>query len=208
MAPGAPACDWTSDPGDKIALVAYFASIKDKIGQGGSCGGQGHWKKQGGEGQSLSRSIGGSTGLMLDYPKRVLYPDSQYFFSHHFQPGVTLSESTVDAHPREVDFAGCAVREIRADDDMLATDVLRNHILPHIVDLLELDVALRRESARAPRNQEAFRIAHGPHQRNHGVRAFLFPDPHNLVLPPGDLLDDHLRRQVVVFCAHRRCFAL
>ncbi|KAJ6628069.1 hypothetical protein B0H10DRAFT_1940626 [Mycena sp. CBHHK59/15] len=36
MAPGAPTCDWTSDPGDKIALVTYFASIKDKIGQGGS----------------------------------------------------------------------------------------------------------------------------------------------------------------------------
>ncbi|KAJ6629691.1 hypothetical protein B0H10DRAFT_1939665 [Mycena sp. CBHHK59/15] len=36
MAPRAPACDWTSDPGDKIALVTYFASIKDKIGQGES----------------------------------------------------------------------------------------------------------------------------------------------------------------------------
>ncbi|KAJ7857288.1 hypothetical protein B0H14DRAFT_3135849 [Mycena olivaceomarginata] len=28
--------DWTADPGDKIALVAYFKTIKDKIGQGGS----------------------------------------------------------------------------------------------------------------------------------------------------------------------------
>jgi len=36
MAPGAASCDWTSDPGDKIALVAFFASIKDQIGQGGS----------------------------------------------------------------------------------------------------------------------------------------------------------------------------
>ncbi|KAJ6597878.1 hypothetical protein B0H10DRAFT_2196857 [Mycena sp. CBHHK59/15] len=36
MAPGALSCDWTTDPGDKIALVAFFASIKDQIGQGGS----------------------------------------------------------------------------------------------------------------------------------------------------------------------------
>ncbi|KAJ7814663.1 hypothetical protein B0H14DRAFT_3747050 [Mycena olivaceomarginata] len=36
MAPGGQPCDWTADPGDKIALVVYFKTIKDKIGQGGS----------------------------------------------------------------------------------------------------------------------------------------------------------------------------
>ncbi|KAJ7512308.1 hypothetical protein B0H11DRAFT_2346286 [Mycena galericulata] len=36
MAPGGNACDWTSDPNDKIALIAFFKTIKDKIGQGGS----------------------------------------------------------------------------------------------------------------------------------------------------------------------------
>ncbi|KAJ7721394.1 hypothetical protein B0H16DRAFT_1791545 [Mycena metata] len=36
MAPGGQPCDWTTDPNDKIALVAYFKTIKDKIGQGGS----------------------------------------------------------------------------------------------------------------------------------------------------------------------------
>ncbi|KAJ7024234.1 hypothetical protein C8F04DRAFT_1192653 [Mycena alexandri] len=30
------ACDWTFDPTDKTALVVYFKTIKDKIGQGGS----------------------------------------------------------------------------------------------------------------------------------------------------------------------------
>ncbi|KAJ6599539.1 hypothetical protein B0H10DRAFT_1959061 [Mycena sp. CBHHK59/15] len=36
MAPGGPAGDWTSNPDDKIALIAYFKTIKDQIGQGGS----------------------------------------------------------------------------------------------------------------------------------------------------------------------------
>ncbi|KAJ6594902.1 hypothetical protein B0H19DRAFT_1247533 [Mycena capillaripes] len=36
MAPGAQSCDWTADPNDKIALIAYFKTIKHKIGQGGS----------------------------------------------------------------------------------------------------------------------------------------------------------------------------
>ncbi|KAJ6489752.1 hypothetical protein C8R45DRAFT_929069 [Mycena sanguinolenta] len=36
MAPGGQACDWTSDPNDKIVLIAHFKTIKDKIGQGGS----------------------------------------------------------------------------------------------------------------------------------------------------------------------------
>ncbi|KAJ7130980.1 hypothetical protein C8R46DRAFT_1048682 [Mycena filopes] len=36
MAPGGVSCDWTTDPNDKIALVAFFKSITDKIGQGGS----------------------------------------------------------------------------------------------------------------------------------------------------------------------------
>jgi hypothetical protein len=36
MAPGGHACDWTSDPNDKIALIAFFKTIKEKIGQGGS----------------------------------------------------------------------------------------------------------------------------------------------------------------------------
>ncbi|KAJ7318485.1 hypothetical protein DFH08DRAFT_942564 [Mycena albidolilacea] len=36
MAPGGQPCDWTADPGNRTALVAYFKTIKDKIGQGGS----------------------------------------------------------------------------------------------------------------------------------------------------------------------------
>ncbi|KAJ7163342.1 hypothetical protein C8R46DRAFT_1222108 [Mycena filopes] len=36
MAPGGSSCDWTFDPTDKPALVAYFKTIKDKIGHGGS----------------------------------------------------------------------------------------------------------------------------------------------------------------------------
>ncbi|KAJ7719817.1 hypothetical protein B0H16DRAFT_1605662 [Mycena metata] len=36
MSPRGESCDWTFDPTDKPALVAYFKTIKDKIGQGGS----------------------------------------------------------------------------------------------------------------------------------------------------------------------------
>jgi hypothetical protein len=36
MASSGQPCDWTADPGNKIVLVAYFKTIKDKIGQGGS----------------------------------------------------------------------------------------------------------------------------------------------------------------------------